>query len=130
LNDRAGRNFAATEAKTAGYGGIAVVTRATGIAASTIGRSLEELAATEVPDLGRVRCYGGGGKRRVVQDSTLLGDLLALVELHACGDPLSPLRWTSRSVSQLTQMLQRPPCWPHAGRRVAAPTEVQPASQS
>ena len=38
LDERARRVFAATEAKTAGYGGIAAVSRATGIAASAIGR--------------------------------------------------------------------------------------------
>lgn len=39
--------FAASEARAAGYGGIAAVSAATGIAASTIGRGLKELAAPE-----------------------------------------------------------------------------------
>ncbi len=105
LDERARRIFAATEARTAGYGGIAAVARATGIAASTIGRGLKELAAAEVLDLGRVRRRGGGGKRRVAQDATLLADLLALVEPDARGDPMSPLRWTCKSLSQLTRAL-------------------------
>jgi hypothetical protein len=48
LDERARRIFAATEAKTSGYGGIAAVVRATGIAASTIGRGLKELATPRV----------------------------------------------------------------------------------
>ena len=104
LDERGRRVFAATEAKTAGYGGIAEVVRATGIAASTIGRGLKELAAVEVHDLGRVR-RGGGGKKRVAQDPTLVADLLALVEPEARGDPMSPLRWTCKSLSRLTQAL-------------------------
>ena len=45
LDERGRRRFAAVGAKTAGYGGIAAMSRATGIAASTIGRGLKELAA-------------------------------------------------------------------------------------
>jgi hypothetical protein len=40
LDERGRRLFAASEANTAGYGGIAAVSRITGIAASTIGRGL------------------------------------------------------------------------------------------
>jgi hypothetical protein len=105
LDERARRIFAATEARTAGYGGIAAVTRATGIAASTIGRGLKELAADETLDSGRVRRPGGGGKTLVSRDVTLLSDLLSLVEPDARGDPMSPLRWTCKSLSQLARAL-------------------------
>ena len=44
LDERGRRLFAASEARAAGRGGIAAVSRATGIAASTIGRGLKELA--------------------------------------------------------------------------------------
>jgi hypothetical protein len=44
LDERGRRSFAAGEACAAGYGGIAAVSQATGIAASTIGRGLKELA--------------------------------------------------------------------------------------
>jgi len=82
----------AAEATTAGYGGIAAVSAATGVAASTIGRGLRELCATGEP--GRVRRAGGGRKATVVKDTTLLSDLGALVEPSVRGDPQSPLRWT------------------------------------
>ena len=105
LDERSRRIFAATEARTAGYGGIAAVSRATGIAASTIGRGLAELseAGPLAPD--RVRRAGGGGKRLVDKDPTLLADLLAMVEPDARGDPMSPLRWTCKSLSQLASGL-------------------------
>jgi hypothetical protein len=105
LDERARRIFAATEAHTAGYGGIAAVSRATGIAASTIGRGLAELAvaAPLVPE--RVRRPGGGDKKLVQKDPTLLADLMAMVEPDARGDPMSPLRWTCKSLSQLASAL-------------------------
>lgn len=105
LDERARRIFAATEARTAGYGGIAAVSRATGIAASTIGRGLAELSTTDqlAPDC--VRRPGGGGKKLVEKDPTLLADLMAMVEPDARGDPMSPLRWTCKSLSQLASAL-------------------------
>src|SRR4051812_18336143 len=79
LDERRRRLFAATEARTAGYGGIAAVSRATGIAVSTIGRGLKELATAARRDADRVRRPGGGRKPLVATDAALLDDLLALV---------------------------------------------------
>ena len=47
LDERGRRLVAATEAFAAGYGGIAAVAIATGVAPSTIGRGLKELAQDE-----------------------------------------------------------------------------------
>jgi hypothetical protein len=60
LDERGRRVVAAAEASAAGYGGIAAVSVATGIAASTIGRGLRELS--EPRELDRVRRAGGGRK--------------------------------------------------------------------
>jgi len=105
LDERARRVFAATEANTAGYGGIAAVSRATGMAASTIGRGLTELAAADPLAAERVRRPGGGDKKLVAKDPTLLADLMAMVEPDARGDPMSPLRWTCKSLSNLAAAL-------------------------
>jgi hypothetical protein len=104
LNERGRRVVAAAEAAAAGYGGIAAVSAATGIAASTIGRGLRELPQPQAPD--RVRLPGGGRKAAVAKDATLLSDLGALVEPTSRGDPQSPLRWTCKSVRRLAQELQ------------------------
>src|SRR5271166_5033551 len=105
LSERARRVFAATEARAAGYGGIAAVSVATGIAASTIGRGLKELADPDQLAPDRVRRPGGGRIPLVKQDATLLADLLSLVEPSERGDPMSPLRWTCKSLSRLTSEL-------------------------
>ena len=87
LDERQRRLFAAAEAKAAGYGGIAAVSRVTRIAASTIGRGLKELAGPMPPLAGRVRRPGGGRKSLSATDPRLLEGLNGLVDPSARGDP-------------------------------------------
>ena len=105
LDERGRRSFAAAEARSAGYGGIAAVSRATGLAASTIGRGLEELGGPVALPADRVRRPGGGRKKLVVTNATLLDDLLGLVGPSERGDPMSPLRWTCKSLRRLAAEL-------------------------
>src|SRR5437660_5529255 len=104
LDERGRRLVAAAEAFAVGYGGIAAVAMATGMAPSTIGRGLKELAQDEPS--ARVRRPGAGRKPTICKDPTLLADLDALVEPTTRGDPESPLRWTCKSVRRLAQALQ------------------------
>jgi Rhodopirellula transposase DDE domain len=106
LDERERRLFAATEAKAAGYGGIAAVSRITGIASSTIGRGLKDLAGPRL-ESSLVRRPGGGRKPLVATDARLLDDLNDLVEPDARGDPMSPLRWTCKSLRRLAAELKR-----------------------
>ncbi len=107
LTERSRRLWAATEARALGHGGIGLVERATGISRSTIQRGLRDLEAEEVLEPNRTRRPGGGRKRAVEKDRRLLGDLEALVEPTASGDPDGPLRWTAKSVRELAGELQR-----------------------
>jgi hypothetical protein len=107
LNERTRRLWAATEARAIGYGGIALVQRATGIARSTLERGLAELDAPGPPLApDRIRRAGGGRKRAVDKDRSLRADLNALVEPTSAGAPDSALRWTSKSLRRLTEELQ------------------------
>jgi hypothetical protein len=105
LNERSRRLFAAAEAKTAGYGGIAAASRATGIARSTIGRGLKDL--TDPGALpGVVRRPGGGQPALTARDPTLLGDLRVVLEPATMGDPMRPLLWVSKSHAKLAAALR------------------------
>ena len=106
LNEHTRRLWAAVEARTLGYGGIALVERATGVSRSTIARGIREAesGACLVPD--RIRKIGAGRKRTVATDPTLMADMDGLVEPTASGDPRSPLRWTSKSVRKLAGELR------------------------
>jgi len=105
LDERGRRLFAAVEANASGHGGIAAVSRVTGIAASTIGRGLKDLVAEEPLAPGRVRRSGGGRRPLINGDPSLLPDLLALVEPDERGDPMSPLRWTGKGLRRLAREL-------------------------
>ena len=107
LDERQRRLFAAAEAKAAGYGGIAAVSRVTRIAASTIGRGLKDLEAPTPASAGRVRRRGGGRKSLSAMNPRLLADLNGLVEPSARGDPMSPLRWTCKSLRRLSAELKK-----------------------
>ena len=105
LDERQRRLFVAAEVRAAGYGVIAAVSRVTGVAASTIGRGLKELEAPSATPLDRVRRPGGGRKSLSETNPGLLDDLNALVEPDARGDPMSPLRWTCKSLRRLADEL-------------------------
>ena len=105
LDERQRRLFAAAEARAAGRGGIAAVSRVTRIAASTIGRGLKEIDEPQAPP-DRVRRPEGGRKPLTETDPRLLDDLNARVDSDARGDPMSPLRWTSKSLRRLAGELR------------------------
>ncbi len=122
LDERQQRQWAAAEARTAGRGGIAAVARVTGMSTSTLWAGLKELEeldrqrAAGVPvgegvgrgaSRRRIRAPGAGRKRITTHDPTLLADLDALVDPSTRGDPMSPLRWTCKSTSQLAAELAR-----------------------
>jgi transposase len=106
LDERRRRLWAAAEARSCGYGGIAAVARATGISEGTIRRGLDELGPGERLEPGRVRRAGGGRRPLTETDPTLLEDLERLLEADTRGDPESPLRWTAKSVRQLAAALR------------------------
>lgn len=110
LNERARRLFLAAEAMALGHGGIAMVSRATGVAPRTLGAGIAELRAMEAGeakplDRARSRRPGGGRKKATDRDETLLPDLRKLVESATRGDPESALLWTSRSLRHLSSEL-------------------------
>jgi len=78
---------------------------ATGMAPSTLGRGLKELAQDEPSE--RVRRRGAGRKPAVVKDPTLVLYLKALVEPTTREDPGAPLRWTCKSARRLAKALQQ-----------------------
>ena len=95
LDEAALSLWAATEARSLGRGGVRLVAKATGLSRTTIHAGLRELnAPVSAGEQGvqlRARAVGGGGKKLIDKDASLLSDVDALVEPTTRGDPMSPL---------------------------------------
>jgi transposase len=107
LDERARRLVAAAESQAIGRGGISAVSKATGMSRPVIQQGVAELKSPSTLEAGRIRRQGGGRKKAVDKDATLKTDLESLLESSTRGDPEAPLRWTCRSVRQLTGELKK-----------------------
>jgi hypothetical protein len=113
LDERQRRLLMGAEARVLGHGGIRAVARAAGVREATVAFGVDELDTGAV-QLGRTRKPGGGRKKAADLDPGLRPALLALVEPDERGDPMSPLRWTTKSTRNLAAELTR------QGHRVSA----------
>lgn len=85
------------------------MSRVTGISRTTIYQGINELKDPESLEdgVGRTRGLGGGRKKIIDSNPELRSDLEALLEPVTRGDPESPLRWTCKSLRNLTTELVR-----------------------
>ena len=104
LDERGRRLFAAAEVRTAGWGGLSVVARITGLARSTINRGEDDLDAEPLAK-GKIRRSGGGRRAVAETDPELVPELKRLVEPVTLGDPMRPLIWVSKSMDKLAETL-------------------------
>ena len=111
MDERLRRQWAATEALSYGWGGMSAVCQATGMSRNTIRKGITEAAQRKRKPKAaanvRVRAQGGGRKRLIESDPGLMPALAALVEPASRGDPMSALRWTCKSTTQLALALTR-----------------------
>src|SRR5450631_3941360 len=110
LDERRRRQWAAAEARDVGWGGISLVSRATGLSRPTIMTGLKELELSRESRLvavARVRSPGGGRRALAQSDPGLLEALERLIDPATRGDPMSPLRWTCKSTAKLAEELTR-----------------------
>ena len=114
LDERQRRLVMGAEARALGHGGIRAVARAAGVREATVSLGVTELDSAPARWAGRA-CRAGR-KRAAELDPGLGLRALALVEPDERGDPVSPLRWTTKSTRKLAAELTR------QGHTVAADT--------
>lgn len=108
MNEVTTRLWAAAEARAIGRGGVATVSRATGLSVNTIRagtRDLDDPALQARLAAGQIRRSGGGRKPLTETQPELVEALDKLVSPVTRGDPMSPLRWSSKSTEKLAAEL-------------------------
>jgi hypothetical protein len=92
LNEKTRRIWVATEARIYGRGGVTILSAATGMSRSTIYLGFKDLKSKKKLNVERIRKPGGGRKKIIEKDKTILRDLESILEPATRGDPESILR--------------------------------------
>jgi hypothetical protein len=111
MNEAQARLCVAQKALELGRGGISHLSALTGMSRPTITKGIGELKGQEpaavLAAAGRVRSAGGGRKKVEQTDPGLLKELQRIVEQSTAGDPMSALKWTSKSTRAIAAELGR-----------------------
>jgi len=110
LDERQNRLLVGAEAQVFGYGGIHVLSEITGMSAPTIRRGIRELSKKSKKFEG-IRNIEGGRKRAVDKNPHLARLIQEIIEPETRGDPESPLRWTCKSVRNISDALKNEKCF-------------------
>jgi hypothetical protein len=122
MDEKMCRWWAGSEALIHGRGGITLVSQATGLNRNTVAAGVKsiqakgETASGSSEERAGIRRPGGGRKSLVEHSPMLNAALEKLVDPVTRGDPMSPLRWTCKSVRRLARELQS------QGYKVSPPT--------
>ena len=112
LDEKTRRLWAASEATSVGWGGVSIVSEATGLAHTTIRRGIRDLECValgtdEIVGFSKIRRPGAGRKSVVESEPQIYEALESLIEPTMRGDPESPLKWTCKSTRRLSRELKQ-----------------------
>jgi Rhodopirellula transposase DDE domain len=110
LDERSIRLVLASDALSLGRGGKVLVSKASGVSRSTIDIGISELykpvVGAEFGVMPRIRKAGGGRKKVVFNDDGIIAVIEDIVAPHTMGNPMNPLRWTSKSFRKISKVLK------------------------
>jgi hypothetical protein len=111
LDERSRRLVLAADALAMGRGGKMLVSKLSGASRSTLERGIKELQGAELltgkEPTKRIRKAGGGRKKALNKDETLAQSIEEIVAPYTLGNPMNPLRWTSKSFRKICAALKQ-----------------------
>jgi hypothetical protein len=109
LNEAQRRWMVGREALRCGRGGVQRMMETSGLSKPTILKGIRELRGKQklAAEEGRVRRAGGGRKPIEEHDPEITRLLEEVMDESTVGDPMSPLKWNSKSTYQIQQYLAR-----------------------
>lgn len=110
LDEKTRRFVVAAAASASSYGGVSSIAKAAKISRTVIYTGQKELKALQNSDtvprpINKQRKQGAGAKSLIEKHPELLKDLDLLIQPYVHGSPESPLRWTSKSLRNLSSEL-------------------------
>ncbi len=104
LNEKQKRLLVGAEAIAFGYGGIKFLSDITGMSTNTITKGIREIGSGD-EDVSRIRSKGSGRKKLTIKYPEIEECIEDIIEPDTRGDPESPLRWTCKSVRNISDFL-------------------------
>lgn len=105
LDEKQKRLVLASEAKSLGRGGLAKISKLTGVSRVTLNAGLKELKSSSKKRFEtskkKVRKKGGGRKKKIDLDVTIKKIVEEIVTPHTMGNPMNSLLWTSKSLRNI-----------------------------
>ena len=105
LNEKQKRLLVGAEAIALGYGGIKCLSDMTGMSTNTVARGIREIENGN-EDTSRIRSKGSGRKKLTIKYPDIKNCIEDIIEPDTRGDPESPLRWTCKSVRNISDFLR------------------------
>ena len=105
LNESQRRWFAGVMSAEMGRGGITRMITATGLSRNTIKKGLQEVQSLKSLPVDQLRISGGGRKKVISNETKIKKDIEKILNETTSGDPMSLMKWTSKSVRKMEEQL-------------------------
>jgi hypothetical protein len=111
LDERSRRLVLGADALSLGRGGKVLVSKLSGASRTTIDAGIKDLQGADSPagnaSIQNIRKAGAGRRKAIDKDEELTQSIEQIVAPHTMGNPMNPLRWTSKSFRKICSALKQ-----------------------